>query len=150
MLLQIGSGHGLVPVPGADPWFYDRLRGWSLDPNQFGLVSVFLTLLALHLAETAGRPAASLAAVGLALPALAAGVLEPERTFIIALMVGTAFYVVLKSAAWVRDVDVGPTLRGAAVVLGVMALPLMVVAASPVLVGHHGRGRGAVGRGLRG
>ena len=37
MLLQIGSGHGLVPVPGVDPWFYDRLRGWSLDPNQFGL-----------------------------------------------------------------------------------------------------------------
>jgi O-antigen ligase len=38
---------------------------------------------------------------------------------------------VLKSVIWVRDVDVGPTLRGAAVVLGVMALPLMVVAAVP-------------------
>src|SRR5512138_3229190 len=41
--LQVAHAFGLIPLRlPVDPWFFDRLRGWSLDANQLGLVAALL------------------------------------------------------------------------------------------------------------
>ncbi|MGM0585900.1 MAG: O-antigen ligase family protein [Pseudomonadota bacterium] len=131
MLLQIAHGFGLSVMPGVDPWFFDRLRGWSMDPNQLGFFCVVTVMLGLHLAETASRPSRALAALGIVAIAGAAGFLTRSDTFVVALLASSAVYVVLKSANWLRTVQMGPTLRGATVVLGLLALPLAAASAAP-------------------
>src|SRR3954452_16684333 len=50
---QVVHAYGFIRLPLAgEPWFYDRLKGWSNDPNQLGLVAALLTVLSIHLAET--------------------------------------------------------------------------------------------------
>ncbi len=133
MLLQIADGWGISFLPGVDPWFYDRLRGWSLDPNQLGFFCVLTMMLGIFLLETEPVLRASRVLVALTAIAIAAttGVLTKSDTFTVALMASSSVYVVLKSSTWLRTVKMGPTLRGATVVLGLMSLPLAVASAAP-------------------
>lgn len=133
-LLQIVSSTGLFTIPGTDPLYFDRLRGWSLDPNQLGFLAVFLVLLSLHLAETAPTTWASLAAFACAVPPIAAGVLTKSDTFVLATILAAVPFLTLKSISWIADADLAPTMRGGAVVLAVLAAPVGVIAAIPVLV----------------
>ena len=55
LALLLANAWRLVPIPGVDPWFWDRLQGWSDNPNQLALLCAALGLVALHLAETAVR-----------------------------------------------------------------------------------------------
>ncbi len=131
LLLQIGDGVGVVPVPGFDPWYWDRLRGWAENPNQLGFFSLVLTLLGLHLAETARGPAEAALALCCVVPAFLAGIMSHSDSFTIGLILSGGLVVMLKAFAWVQDAEMAPTLRGAAVVVFVLTMPLAVVAAMP-------------------
>lgn len=133
MTLQIADGWWGLGLPGVDPWFYDRLRGWSLDPNQLGFYALFVAILAVHLAETAPRPREALAMTPLLVAALATGFLTRSDTFVVALMAASSIYLMLKSLAWLRSVPMGPTLRGGVVALGLLSLPLAAASAAPFL-----------------
>ena len=50
LVLQISAGWGLIGLPSVDPWYWDRFRGWSENPNQLALNCAILTPLSLHLA----------------------------------------------------------------------------------------------------
>ena len=131
MMLQIASGRGVFPLPGVDPWFYDRLRGWSLDPNQLGFYAMFLLFLEMHLAETASRPREAVAALACGLPAFAVGLLSQSDTFRVALMPAVSVFLVLKSITWLKMVDMPTPMRGMAVALGLLSLPLAVASVVP-------------------
>lgn len=133
-LIQVASGAGLVHVPGTDPWYFDRLRGWSLDPNQLGFQSVFVILLALHLAETATGPGRAVAWLACAAPSIVAGLQSDSDTFRVVMILAAVPYVVLKSMAWMADAELAPTLRGGAVVFGVLAAPAAIGASLPLLL----------------
>ncbi|SFI52392.1 O-antigen ligase family protein [Albimonas pacifica] len=133
MLLQMADAWGPLALPGVDPWFYDRLRGWSLDPNQLGFFALFVALLAVHLAETAPRLREALAMLPLLGVALTTGLLTRSDTFVVALMAAGSLYLMLKSVTWLRDVPMGPTLRGGVAALGLLSLPLAAASAAPFL-----------------
>ena len=120
-----------MPVPGVDPWYWDRLRGWAENPNQLGFFALVIVLLGLHLAESAQRVSGSALALALIVPAFVAGLMSHSDSFVIGLMMSGALFIALKASIWVQIKEMAPTLRGAAVVLGVMSLPLAIAAAIP-------------------
>lgn len=131
LLLQFASARGLFAVPGVDPWFYDRLRGWSLDPNQFGFYAMFLLFLELHLAETASTPREATAALVCGVPAVAAGILSQSDTFTVALLAAGPVFLVLKSIIWLQTGDMPMPMRGMAVALVLFSAPLAVASTAP-------------------
>lgn len=131
--LQIGSGMGLLPIPGIEPWYWDRLRGWAENPNQLGFFALVVSLLGLHLADSADTNKASLLAVGLVIPPLAAGFMSHSDSFTIGMFLSGALFMTLKSVSWLRNPNLAPTVRGIAVVLAFLCLPLAIFAALPFM-----------------
>jgi hypothetical protein len=131
MLLQIATAQGLISVPGVDPWYYDRLTGWADDPNMLALFALILAVLAVYLAETARNISEVAAALALGAPPIVVGILSQSDSFTVALMMASAVFLALKSICWLQTVEMGPTLRGATVVLGLLSLPLSLAAAIP-------------------
>ncbi len=131
LILQIGSGLGKIPMPGVDPWYWDRFRGWAENPNQLGFFAIFIALLGLHLADQAATKIERLQALAAILPALVAGLISRSDSFVIGLIVSGGLYITLKSMAWLQDTEMAPTLRGAAVALALLALPLAIMISVP-------------------
>jgi hypothetical protein len=51
LALQSANAWGAFTLSNIDPWYWDRLRGWSNNPNQFALLAMVIGFLALELAE---------------------------------------------------------------------------------------------------
>jgi hypothetical protein len=49
--LQAANAWGVFTLSNIDPWYWDRLRGWSDNPNQFALLALLIGFLSLELAE---------------------------------------------------------------------------------------------------
>ena len=131
MVLQFSSAFGALSLPGVDPWFYDRLRGWSLDPNQLGFFAMFILILSVHLSETARTSQEVVASIACGLPALIVGVLSKSDTFMVASIAAGSVFVALKSITWLQPVRMLPNFRGTAVVIGLLLLPLAVASVAP-------------------
>jgi len=102
LALQIAEAFGAFDLP-IEIWFYDRLEGWSTNANQLGLLSLALTLLALHLAETAQRwTTRCLALAGSVMP-VAAGVLSKSDAFILTLAVAVPLLLAVHAARAMRE-----------------------------------------------
>lgn len=130
--LQVAHAYGLIRLPIAvEPWFYDRLRGWSNDPNQLGLVTALLTLLSIHLAETATARVEMIAAAACAVLAFSVGVLTKSDSFALGILTAGAVFVVIKSSLWLATLKWGLTFRAASVGIALLALPMLAVAALP-------------------
>jgi O-Antigen ligase len=50
-VLQAANAWGLFTLNNVDPWYWDRLRGWSDNPNQFALLALLVGFLSLELVE---------------------------------------------------------------------------------------------------
>ena len=131
LILQIAGGLGKLPMPGVDPWYWDRFRGWAENPNQLGFFALFIALLSLHLADQATTRFESMQALGATVPAFVAGLMSRSDSFVIGLFVSWGLFITLKSVAWLKDTDMAPTLRGAAVALALLALPLAIMISVP-------------------
>lgn len=86
--LQVASAWDLVAVPGIDPWYWDRFRGWADNPNQLSLFCALLVPIALFGAETSQGLRERLAALACASAALTAGLLTKGNSLRLALVVG--------------------------------------------------------------
>ncbi|MDX8458849.1 polymerase [Mesorhizobium humile] len=51
-VIQVGVGWGWIHQSGVDPWYWDRFRGWSENPNQLAIYCALFGPLALHLTTT--------------------------------------------------------------------------------------------------
>lgn len=131
LFLQILDGYGHLPFSSADPWYWDRLRGWAENPNQLGFFALVILMLGLHLVDSARALWQRLAALALLPPVVVAGSMSHSDSFVIGAMLAGSLLVTLKSLSWVRDSDMAPTLRGVAVMIGTLALPLTMAAAVP-------------------
>ncbi|PRY25198.1 O-antigen ligase-like membrane protein [Aliiruegeria haliotis] len=131
LTLQVAGGFGLAPTPGTKSWYYDRLIGWAENPNQLGFFALIIVLLGLHLFDTAETGWKSVRALALSVMPFVAGMLSRSDSFMIGLMLSGALVATLKSISWVGDEEMAPSLRGTAVVLAVMALPLTIAASVP-------------------
>jgi hypothetical protein len=124
--LQVVHAYGLIRLPlPVEPWFYDRLRGWSNDPNQLGLVAAFLTLLSIHLAETAT------ARVGMIAAAACAGVASSVGVLTKGILTAGAVFLAVKSSVWLATPERDLSFRAASVGIALFALPMVAGAALP-------------------
>lgn len=133
LVLLLAAGLGTVRIPGIEPWWngWNRFRGWSDNPNQFGLLCSALVILAAHLAETAARPRERLAALLCAVPALVAGLLTKSDSFVLVVLIAGPMFFAIKLWIWLASVERGLSMRAAFASVLVLAIPGFLVAAAP-------------------
>jgi hypothetical protein len=130
--LQVAHAYGSIRLPlPVDPWFYDRLKGWSNDANQLGLLAAFLTLLSVHLAETATARVGMIAATACAVLAFSVGVLTKSDSFTVGILTAGTVFLAVKSSRWLATSERNLTFRAASVGIALLALPMLAVAALP-------------------
>lgn len=132
LALQLAGAWGLVGGPQSDPWYWNRFRGWSQNPEQLALLCAALGLLTLHLAETAARPGERIAAVTSAILPIYVGRLTKTDAFTLVLVVAGPIFVALKFRTWLLSTERSMTFRFAAAWLAVLALPLVLASAVPL------------------
>ena len=133
LVLLLANAWRLLPIPGVVPWFWDRLQGWSDNPNQLALLCAALGLVALHLAETASRRGGTVMAALCGILPIYVGRLTGSDTFNIVLLATGPVFAALKLRGWLLPIAGRLTFRSAAAWIMLFALPLLL--ASVVLFG---------------
>jgi hypothetical protein len=128
LALQLAGAWGVVGVLRGDPWFWNRFRGWSANPEQLAFLCAALGLLALHLADTATKPGGRIAALACAILPVYVGLLAKTDACTLVIVAAGPIFVALKLRAWLRSSERSLTFRSAAAWIAVLALPLVVAA----------------------
>lgn len=132
--LQLLCASGVIHIPGTDPWYWSRLRGWSDNPNQLAIGCLVIALLAWHLADTAAGLAGRLAAIVLLIPPLIAGRMSQSDTFLIALVVALPVWLSMKLIIWMSDTRPERSLRAASARVVLLAAPVLLMCLVPLVV----------------
>ena len=130
LALQVAQAWGLVGMGSTDPWYWDRLRGWSANPNQLAFLCAMLGLLSLHLADVAASALARIAAIATAILPVYVGRLTKSDTFVLVLVATGPIFIALKLRSWLFD-QPRFNVRSASAWIAVLALPLLAVSAIP-------------------
>lgn len=139
LAVQLAHGWGYVGVPNTAPWYWNRFRGWSANPEQLGLLCVALALLALHLADTASRQRDRLVAIACMILPIYVGRFSHTDTLTIVLLIAAPTFVVLKLATWLHSSERKMPLRSAAAWIAILFLPLLLASIVPLLPLSAGR-----------
>jgi hypothetical protein len=132
LAIQLANAGGLFATPLMDPWYWERLRGWSQNPNQLALLCIVLGLLSLHLADTAARPATRMAAIACAILPVWVGRLTKADTFSVVLLAAGPIFIVLKFRAWMCSAGPRLTFRTASAWIFILGLPVLLASAIPL------------------
>jgi O-antigen ligase len=130
--LQYANGIGLIRIPGIDPWFWDRFRGWSDNPNQLSILCVIVVLVALHLADTATSRSTRLAAILFMIPPLVVGRMSQSDTFMLALTAALPVWFAVKLIVWQRGEQLEFSLRASIARLALIAAPVLLLCLAPL------------------
>jgi O-Antigen ligase len=133
LALQLAHGWGYLGFPNTDPWYWNRFRGWSANPDQLALLCLALALLPLHLADTAVRTRDRFIAVACAILPIYVGRLSHSDTFTIAMLIALPMFVVLKLAAWLHSSERKILVRSAVAWMAIVMLPLILASVAPLL-----------------
>ncbi len=131
LALQLAQAWGWIGAGSLDLWYWDRLRGWSENPNQLALLCAMLGLLSLHLAGVAAGTPARIAAIGTAVLPIYVGRLSKGDAFSLVLVASGPIFIALKLRTWLRSGQPSLTIRSAFVWIAILALPLVFVSAIP-------------------
>ncbi|WP_027135629.1 O-antigen ligase family protein [Geminicoccus roseus] len=142
LLLLMADAWNWVRVPMIQPWYYDRLRGWSENPNQLALSCMVLAILAFHLMETAEQLASRLLAGAAGSVAVYAGVLTKSDSFNLVVWLTIVILLALKLGAWLRPPPRDVTLRQAFAWQLVLILPISLLAIALLYGDSTARGIG--------
>lgn len=134
LALQLANGWELIAIPMIEPWFWERFRGWSANPNQLALLCVVLGLLSLHLAEAAARLTGRIAAIACLILSVYVGRLTKSDTFTLALAASGPIFLGLKLRAWLLSSEPKIPLRSAFALIAVIAVPLLLASSIPFAV----------------
>jgi|SRR5215471_9748068 len=133
LALQLAEIWVDIDVLGIKPWYWNRFRGWSANPNQLALLCAALGLLALYLAETAGGFGRKVAALACAILPVYVGRLSKSDTFAILLVGSIPLFAALKVRTWCSSNHGAMTIRTAFAWLVILAVPAMAVAGGILL-----------------
>jgi hypothetical protein len=132
--LQYANGIGLFGVPGIDPWFWERFRGWSSNPNQLAILCLIIVLVAFYLADAATSVGTRLAAMLLMIPPRIVGRMSRSDAFMLALAVALAVWFAVKLIVWLHDDRLGLSLRASFARLALLAAPVLLLCLAPLVV----------------
>lgn len=133
LALQVAIGWQLLGILPIQPWYWERFRGWSSNPNQLALLCVVLGPLALHLAETTARPGARWIAVLCMILPIYVGRMTGSDTFTLALAASGPIFVAVKLRAWLRRSERRRAVQSELAWIIVLGLPLMLVSLAPLV-----------------
>jgi hypothetical protein len=131
LALQVAHVWGLISVGSLDPWYWDRVRGWSSNPNQLAFLCAVLWLLSLHLADVAVSAPVRIAAIATAILPIYVGRLTKSDTFALVLVASGLIFITLKLRSWLLH-QPRPTFRSTVAWLALLALPLLVASIVPL------------------
>lgn len=132
LAFQVAIGWNLIDVPLIQPWYWERFRGWSANPNQLALLCVVLGPLALHLAETTTRPGRRLVAVLCMILPVYVGRMTGSDTFTLALLACGPVFVAVKLRTWLLRSERRLAVQSEFAWIVVLGLPLMLVSLAPL------------------
>jgi hypothetical protein len=132
LAFQVAGGWGLFDIAPIEPWYWDRFRGWSTNPQQLALLCAVLGLLALHLADAATRIGERSAAIACAILPVYVGGLTKSDSFSVVLVIAGPIFVTLKLREWLHPFEPKLTFRSAFAWIVILALPLLVISAVPL------------------
>ncbi|RWM70966.1 MULTISPECIES: O-antigen ligase family protein [Mesorhizobium] len=98
--IQLGLGWGWIHQSGVDPWYWDRFRGWSENPNQLALYCALFGPLALHLATTTSSPWGRLLGLGSLVLTIYVGRLTKSDTFLFTTILTCLIFLALRFRTW--------------------------------------------------
>ena len=134
LAFQIAVGWDLIDFPLIQPWFWERFRGWSANPNQLALLCAVLGLLSLHLADTAARLSGRISAIVCSILPIYVGRMTGSDTFTLALVASGLIFIVLKLQAWLLLSQRRLVLHSAFAWIIALALPLMLASLAPLAI----------------
>jgi hypothetical protein len=120
----------VISIGSLDPWYWDRMRGWSDNPNQLAFLCAVLTLLSLHLADVATSAPARIAAIASGILPVYVGRLTKSDTCGLVLLAAGPIFIALKLRTWLLH-QPSLSFRAAFAWFAVFALPLLIVFAVP-------------------
>lgn len=121
MAAQLALGWGYFSISSVNPWYWDRFRGWSENPNQLAIYCAVLTPLSLHMALTAkrfGRLAAGLSCIA----TFVVGRLTKSDTFLISMSLSIPLFTALRLRSWLTSTEHRRSLRFAAAAIAMIAI----------------------------
>ena len=130
LVLQLGLGWQYIHISSVDPWYWDRFRGWSENPNQVALYCAVLTPLSLHLILTA-KGFGRLAAVFSFLATFFVGRLTKSDTYLVAMSVSTPLFILLRLRNWLTSAEHRLSLRFAVAAFVAIAIVPLSLSLAP-------------------
>jgi hypothetical protein len=97
-LLQTANAWGFFTLSGVDPWYWERLRGWSDNPNVFGLFCLLVGFCAIALAENEAYPRRKILTLTCAAVTLSLGWLSMSSTYYGVVIGALGLFALLKVA----------------------------------------------------
>jgi O-antigen ligase len=137
LALQCVAAAGIISIPSVQPWYWQRMRGWSANPNQLAFLCTAIALLAMHLAATAASISRSVAALGCLLLALVVGRLTGSDTFTLTLIVAVVLSSMLRLRFSLLQPGPRPVTRIALGVVLVAGIPTLAAALAPLVISER-------------
>ncbi len=128
---QLAAGWGLASLPLIEPWFWERFRGWSSNPNQLAFVCVVLGLISLHLVETAERAGKRMIALTCLMLSIVVGRLTQSDTFTLTLVTAGPIFLVARLRASLHPAERRSSFQTAFSWIAVIGVPLILVSVIP-------------------
>jgi O-antigen ligase len=119
-----------------EPWFWERFRGWSENPNQLAFVCLVLGLTSLHLAETAERTGKRMIALTCLALSIIVGRLSQSDTFTLAMLAAGPIFLVAR--ARVSLAERRGSFQSAFSWIAVIGLPLLLSSLLPFALSNAG------------
>jgi O-antigen ligase len=129
--IQLLAGLGALTIPAVEPWYWERFRGWSANPNQLALLCAFLSLTALHLVDTATSVWGRSAAIACSVLPVAVGRMTGSDTFTLMLLASGVLFTVFKLGIWMTLPGVRARRRVAFAMTLAVCGPLLALSAAP-------------------
>lgn len=121
MAAQLALGWGYFSISSVNPWYWDRFRGWSENPNQLAIYCAVLTPLSLHMALTAKR-FGRLVAGSSCIATFVVGRLTKSDTFLISMSLSIPLFTALRLRSWLTSTEHRRRLRFAAAAIAMIAI----------------------------
>jgi len=125
--VQLLPAWGLITIPHTDPWYWERFRGLSDNPNQLAIFCAIITFLSIHFIEhIAGFGRKVVAALCTAL-SIYVGRLTKSDTYAVILVTGILLFALLKlrSSLTMQKSPLGRAFAGIAII----SLPIIAATA---------------------
>ncbi|MGX9118460.1 O-antigen ligase family protein [Mesorhizobium sp. BHbsci] len=134
LVIQLGQGWGWIPRAGVDPWYWDRFRGWSHNPNQLALYCAIFGPLALHLATTTSNRWGRFLGIASLFLTFYVGRLTKSDTYLFTSILTCLAFLGLRIRSWLKTGGNRVSLSRQAVLLLLVGILPLAMAMTPYIL----------------